>query len=100
MLVLCLALALVGCGTSGGQSSSGSQQPLRTEPVTNGTQAMKLGEPAELDFAKIYFSDVALTYSVTGSGTLVTAQSGMRLFCLIGTIENTGNVPMKVENIA
>lgn len=100
MLVLCLALALVGCGASGGQSPSGSQQSSQAEPDTNGIQTIKLGEPTELDFTRICFSDAALTYSVTGSGTLVTAQSGMRLFCLIGTIENTGNVPMKVETIA
>lgn len=105
LLMLSLLLTFAGCGKSAepnNAETSAQTKPLQiqTEAEADSAQTMVLGDTAELDFAKISFSDAVLTYSVTGKGTLVTAPDGMRLFCLAGTIENTGNAPMQAENIA
>lgn len=108
--VLAICLSLCACGKQDANDAISTQNlPQTVQQETQESQAAQetektgefiaLGQDIHLDFAKINFSSAAITYSAGGSHLSYTAQDGMRMFCLTGTIENTGGSSLPVANI-
>lgn len=58
-----------------------------------------LGETIELDFAKITFESVQLSFSIEGTIS-ASASDGMRLFSLVGTIQNTCGSDLRIGYVS
>lgn len=106
VLVLAMCVSLCACGGANGTETPEEKKNGETlsqdinEPETeSGVDSVALGEKITLDFAEIVFDSVELGYSVGGSGISATAQDGMRLFSLTGSIENIAGSNLSVANV-
>lgn len=105
-LVLTICFSLCACGGSGTtedavvkeNGETVSQAVNEKEPESSKNRIV-LGEKITMDFAEFTFDSVELGYSVGGSGISTTAQDGMRLFSLTGSIENIGGSNLSVANV-
>lgn len=107
LLTASLCFVLCACGgtdTSGNESFvtgvSSAEQTNAQEATKNGASSVvALGQEIDMPFAKMCFTSNALTYSVGGSGFSSTAQDGMRMFSITGTIENTSGSSLPVGTV-
>ena len=90
-ILICLSLCACGGVPSSNETQNIQQPAQETESVSEEKiSKISLGEEIELDFARITFNAVELGYSVGGHGFSSTAQDDMRMFCIVGQLENTG----------
>ncbi len=99
-ILICLSLCACGGAPSSNETQNIQQPAQETESVSEEKiSKISLGEEIELDFARITFNAVELGYSVGGHGFSSTAQDDMRMFCIVGQLENTGGNNLPVQNI-
>lgn len=103
LLALAVCISLCACGKANddvlADTKANTQQTTAKEETQPKENTISLGEEITLEFAKITFDSTQIGYSVGGSGISTTAQDGMLLFSLNGSIQNTGGSNLSVANI-
>ena len=61
---------------------------------------IQMNEEINLGFAKLIFDSVETTRKIGGDSSWYPSQSGNNMLCLVGNLENTGNIEYNAGNIA